>query len=203
MCVSPLMDYLTVARGLYRCGKQAWLLCGMWDLTSLTKDQSISPALGGRFLTTGPPGKSLAGFSYSALQLPKLGRFGPDIPQNTPSWKLNASLEGVKAHELALPPPNCRNGRSSAATNSTGQSQRVHTLPISAQEISLLADLEHTPGRGARAHRVQRTAGKAARRTRETCSVLHEALLRGRGDARGGMRWSLLTWSTTIQQGDG
>ena len=104
------------SHGLSYCGMWALSLrqaglAALWHVGSyFPKDQTVSPALGGRFLTTGPPGKSLASFSYSALQLPKLGRFGPDIPQNTPSWKLNASLEGVKAHELALPPPNCRNG---------------------------------------------------------------------------------------------
>ena len=148
------MDYLTVACGLCSCGKQAWLLCGMWDLSSLTRDQTHIPCIRRKILNHWTIREvSLEGFSYSALQLPKLGRFGPDISQNALSWELNTSLEGVKAHELAFPPLNCRNGRSSAATKSTGQSQRVHTLPITAQEISLLPDLEHTPGRGARTHR--------------------------------------------------
>ena len=30
----------------------------MWDLSSPISDQTTSPALGGRFLTTGPLGKS-------------------------------------------------------------------------------------------------------------------------------------------------
>ena len=30
----------------------------IWDLSSLTRDQTLSPALEGRFLTTGSPGKS-------------------------------------------------------------------------------------------------------------------------------------------------
>ena len=36
----------------------AQLLCSMWDLSSPTKGKSMCPALQGRFLTTGPPGKS-------------------------------------------------------------------------------------------------------------------------------------------------
>ena len=32
-------------------------LQGMWDFSSLTRDLPTSPALEGRFLTTGPPGK--------------------------------------------------------------------------------------------------------------------------------------------------
>ena len=38
---------------LSSCAEQAWLLHGMWDLSSQTKDRI-------RFLTTGPPGKSLS-----------------------------------------------------------------------------------------------------------------------------------------------
>ena len=37
---------------------QAQLLCGMWDLSSPTRDQTFTTALEGGFLTTGPPGKS-------------------------------------------------------------------------------------------------------------------------------------------------
>ena len=33
--------------------------CGLWDFSSPTRIESISPALEGRLLTTGPPGKSL------------------------------------------------------------------------------------------------------------------------------------------------
>ena len=38
----------------------AWRLSSywMWDLSSWTKDQTLSLALEGGFLTTGPPGKS-------------------------------------------------------------------------------------------------------------------------------------------------
>ena len=37
-----------------------WFLClqGMWELSSLTRDQAPSPALEGDILTTVPPGKS-------------------------------------------------------------------------------------------------------------------------------------------------
>ena len=31
---------------------------GMWDLSSLTRDQTCPPALEGKVLTIGPPGKS-------------------------------------------------------------------------------------------------------------------------------------------------
>ena len=42
------------------CLNVAMLLRGMWDLSSLTRNQTcMSPALQGRCLTTGPAGKSL------------------------------------------------------------------------------------------------------------------------------------------------
>ena len=34
---------------------------GMWDLSSLTRDGTLTPALEGGFVTTGPLGKSLSG----------------------------------------------------------------------------------------------------------------------------------------------
>ena len=37
-------------------GFGAW---GMWDLSSPTRDRTCTPALGGKVLSTGPPGKSL------------------------------------------------------------------------------------------------------------------------------------------------
>ena len=46
--------------GLGRCCPWAWLLCSLWDLSSLTRDQTWIPCttLNG-LLATGPPGKSL------------------------------------------------------------------------------------------------------------------------------------------------
>ena len=38
--------------------------CGSWDLSSPIRIESTSPALEGRFLTTGPPGKSLEFFFF-------------------------------------------------------------------------------------------------------------------------------------------
>ena len=43
-----------LGRGLSSCGPQTWLPSGTWDLPG-----PMSPALAGRFLTAGPPGKSL------------------------------------------------------------------------------------------------------------------------------------------------
>ena len=57
------MDYsLVVAGGLSSCGMRTYLLCDMWDLSSLTKDGTCIPpaALQGRFLTTEPPGSPKA-----------------------------------------------------------------------------------------------------------------------------------------------
>ena len=45
------------ARGLSSHGAWAQLLCGMWDLLE-TEVQPMSPALAGRCITTGLPGKS-------------------------------------------------------------------------------------------------------------------------------------------------
>ena len=41
------------------CDAQTWLPWGKWDLSSLTRDRTLIPWLAGRFLTIGPPGKSL------------------------------------------------------------------------------------------------------------------------------------------------
>ena len=42
--------------GFSRCGTWAQLLCSMWDIP-IPGAEPMSPALAGRFLTTGPPGK--------------------------------------------------------------------------------------------------------------------------------------------------
>ena len=47
-------------RRLSSCGARASLLCSMWDLPGPGLEP-VSPALAGGFLTTAPPGKSLAG----------------------------------------------------------------------------------------------------------------------------------------------
>ena len=47
-----LFIYLSVL-GL-SCGWWAVLPCGMWDLSSLTSDQTHVPCIGGGFLSTGP-----------------------------------------------------------------------------------------------------------------------------------------------------
>ena len=41
------------------CGARVWLLRGMWSLPG-SGIQPVSSALAGRFLSTGPPGKSCA-----------------------------------------------------------------------------------------------------------------------------------------------
>ena len=48
------------AMGLSSCGPWAELLCGTWDRSSPTRIEPVSPALQDRFLSTGPPGKSLS-----------------------------------------------------------------------------------------------------------------------------------------------
>ena len=47
--------------GFSSCGSQAQSLCNMWDLPR-PGIEPVSPALAGRFLTTGPPGKSCNDF---------------------------------------------------------------------------------------------------------------------------------------------
>ena len=49
------MDSLAVAHKLSRCGTGAYLLLGVWGLSSQSGLEPASPA----FLTTGPSGKSL------------------------------------------------------------------------------------------------------------------------------------------------
>ena len=48
------------ALGLSSCDLWAELLCGTWGQSSPTRIECASPALQDRFLTTGPPGKSLS-----------------------------------------------------------------------------------------------------------------------------------------------
>ena len=43
-----------------------WLR-GVWDLSSLTRDPTCTPALEGKVLTTGPPGKSLRYIFYKYI----------------------------------------------------------------------------------------------------------------------------------------
>ena len=49
---------VATSRRLGSSGCQAQLLLGMWNLPR-PGTESMSPALAGRFLTSGPPGKSL------------------------------------------------------------------------------------------------------------------------------------------------
>ena len=58
----------SLQRWLSGCGAWASLPHSMWDLSSLASDRMEFPALEGAFLTTGPPGKSLAG----SLTMPSL-----------------------------------------------------------------------------------------------------------------------------------
>ena len=55
-----LCQVLVVSLRLSSCCAWAWLPCGRWDLSSLTRDRPSS-ALAGGFLTPGPPGKSKSG----------------------------------------------------------------------------------------------------------------------------------------------
>ena len=58
-------------RGFSRCGTRAWLFCVMRDLPG-PGSEPMSPALAGRFLTTGPPGKfGNSNFSVTLLELPR------------------------------------------------------------------------------------------------------------------------------------
>ena len=54
-----LHGVLAEAHRILCCGTWAYLPCGMWDLGSPPGIEPVSPALEGRFLTMGPPGKSL------------------------------------------------------------------------------------------------------------------------------------------------
>ena len=49
---------LVAVHGLSSCSIWVWLPQGTWDLPG-PELKPVSPALAGRFLTTGPPGKSL------------------------------------------------------------------------------------------------------------------------------------------------
>ena len=50
--------------GLSSCGTQVYLTQGTWNLPR-SGTEPVSPALIGKFLTTGPPGKSFAKFFNS------------------------------------------------------------------------------------------------------------------------------------------
>ena len=55
-CVASTVGAPGLEHRLSRCGTQAKLLCGMWDLPG-SGIEPVSPALVGRFFTTEPPGK--------------------------------------------------------------------------------------------------------------------------------------------------
>ena len=54
----PVAGHRLQTRRLSSCGSRVQLLRGMWDL-SRPGLEPVSPALAGRFSTTGPPGKPL------------------------------------------------------------------------------------------------------------------------------------------------
>ena len=58
LCSLQPMDSLVEAHELSSCGAWALLPCGMWDLSSPTRDRTHVPCIGGGFFTTGPSGKS-------------------------------------------------------------------------------------------------------------------------------------------------
>ena len=60
-CLLLLRSLGSRRAGFSSCGMQAYLLCGMWDLPG-PGIEPMSPALAGRFLTTGPAGKSWLSF---------------------------------------------------------------------------------------------------------------------------------------------
>ena len=58
LAASPVVEHRLQTRRLSNCGSRAQLLHGMWDLPRPGLEP-VSPALGGRFSTTAPPGKPL------------------------------------------------------------------------------------------------------------------------------------------------
>ena len=52
-------DLLLQTHGLSSCGPGVWLIWGLWDLSSLIRNKTVSLAWQGGFLTTGPLGKFL------------------------------------------------------------------------------------------------------------------------------------------------
>ena len=76
----------TVACRLSSCRTKAQLPQGIWDLSSLTRDQTISPALEGRFSTTGWPGKS----QWHHFNLTKLRGFHC-VPSTVLDWDSNVN----------------------------------------------------------------------------------------------------------------
>ena len=74
-------DSLVVVLELSSCNMWAQLLRGMWDWSLPTRNQTPSPALRGRFLPTGLPGKSLL---YFPNILPVLNHSWPHNTKNRP-----------------------------------------------------------------------------------------------------------------------
>ena len=69
------------ARALVSCGARAWLSRSMWNLAG-PGIEPVFPALAGRFLTTGPPGKSLHYpiLLYERLEHPQIWGLLKPIP---------------------------------------------------------------------------------------------------------------------------
>ena len=67
--------------GLSSCSMWAYLLQGLWDLSSWTRNQPSTPCIASRFLTSGLPGKFLLYFSNT---LPVFNHYGPHNTKNRP-----------------------------------------------------------------------------------------------------------------------
>ena len=56
------MGFFLAAHRFSSCGAactlSSYVLCNIWDFSSLTRDWSCIPSLQGKFLSTGPPGRS-------------------------------------------------------------------------------------------------------------------------------------------------
>jgi len=65
-----LFEFLTVLS--LCCSAQALLPSSMWDFSSQAEIEPMSPVLEGRFLTTGPPGKSRLYFIFIGEDLFRL-----------------------------------------------------------------------------------------------------------------------------------
>ena len=84
-----------LGHGLSSRGTRAKLLCSMWDLRR-TGMEPKSPALAGRFLTTGPPGKSCTiAFEYTMASV----QFS-SVAQSCPTLcdPMNRSTPGLPVH---------------------------------------------------------------------------------------------------------
>ena len=133
-----------------RCGSRAQLSCGMWNLP-IPGTETVSPALAGRFLTIGLPGKSIKVFLCPTfLGYRKWASFKPPWSLLSPSsvqFSQSVVSNSLRPPGLQHARPPCPSPTPRPCSNSCPLSQWCHPT-ISSSVISFSSCLQSLPGSG-------------------------------------------------------